>query len=675
MDECPVPIPPQQLVSAHRLRYGALLLLFGLVLFIGTVLPVAAPDKPTAPATPEAASAVHAPAAGEIDSTGYIKGVYITYAALGHPDYVSRIQNLLETTELNAIVMDFKGDQGYLSFPSQVALAHEIGADQGAVVQDPAAFLGWFQQRNVYTIARIVVFKDNLLATAYPEWAVTDAATGGIWHDPEGMGWVDPNSVDAWSYNIALANEAAGLGFDEIQFDYVRFPTDGSVGNALFSTPNTQEHRTAAIAGLLSNAHQVLQPQGVKLGADVFGFTAWVEGDLGIGQQIEKVAPYVDVLSPMIYPSTFATGLPGEAEIYRTAIAYPYEVVHKSMVRFVARARSVNPAVEIRPWLQDFQDYAFDGRIYTPAEIRRQIDGARMGGGRGWMLWDAAVQYTPAALVSAQPAYTPNPAGKMLVLAYRDVSASSDIQSNSPEVRTPDQFRADLTRLLAAGFYPVNLQEMVEGNLSMVPAGKRPIVLAFMDSTPTQFRLLADSTVDPTCAVGILLAFNAEHPADWPLRATFFVKQAAGSPTESLFGAADTAIQKLERLVDWGMEVAAQPMSAEKLSHLTADQVQEALGSAQAQLEGWLPGYRVSSLALPTTSYPRDLSLLHQGAHNGAPYTYTATTIPTGRLTNAPQAANFAPDHIGRVPITAGALDKWIREADRAGAYYVSPGE
>ncbi len=673
--ECTVPTPSPHLASARLSRYGPFMLLLSLMLFIGTVLPVAAPEQMTAPATPEAASAVHALASGEIDRTGYIKGVYITYAALGHPEFVSHIQNLIETTELNAIVMDFKGDQGYLSFPSQVALAHEIGADQGAVVQDPAAFLGWFQQRNVYTIARIVVFKDNLLAAAYPEWAVTDATTGGVWHDPEGMGWVDPNSVDAWSYNIELANEAASLGFDEIQFDYVRFPTDGSVGDASFRAPNTQEYRTAAIAGLLRNAHQALQPQGVKLGADVFGFTAWIEGDLGIGQQIERVAPYVDVLSPMIYPSTFATGLPGEDKLYSTAIAYPYEVVHKSMVRFVARARAINPTIEIRPWLQDFQDYAFDGRIYTPAEIRRQIDGARAGGGRGWMLWDAAVQYTPAALVSAQPAYTPNPAGKMLVLAYRDVSATTEAPSNSPEGRTPDQFRADLTRLLAAGFYPVNLQEMVAGKLSMVPAGKRPIVLAFMDSTPTQFRLLEDGTVDPTCAVGILLAFNAEHPADWPLRATFFVKQAAGNPTESLFGAEGAALQKLQRLVDWGMEVAAQPTSDERLSHLTADQVQEALGSAQAQLESWLPDYRVSSLALPTISYPRELSLLKQGAHNGAPYAYTAVTIPTGRLTDTPQGARFDPYRIGRVPITENTLDKWVREADRPGAYYVSPGE
>lgn len=670
-----MPTPSQHPARGRLSRHGTFLLLLSLVLFIGTVLPVAAPEQMAAPATPEAAVAVQAPASDEIDSTGYIKGAYITYAALGHPDFVSHIQNLIETTELNAIVMDFKGDQGYLSFPSQVALAHEIGADRGAVVQDPAAFLGWFQQRNVYTIARIVVFKDNLLAAAYPEWAVTDAVTGGIWHDPEGMGWVDPNSVEAWSYNIALANEAASLGFDEIQFDYVRFPTDGSVGNARFGAPNTQEHRTAAIAGLLSNAHQALQPQGVKLSADVFGFTAWVEGDLGIGQQIERVAPYVDVLSPMIYPSTFATGLPGEAEIYRTAIAYPYEVVHKSMVRFVARARAVNPAIEIRPWLQDFQDYAFDGRIYTPAEIRRQMDGARVGGGRGWLLWDAAVQYTPAALVSAGPAYTPNPAGKLLVLAYRDISATSGPQPNSPEVRTSEQFRADLARLLAAGFYPVNLQEMVEGTLSMVPAGKRPVVIAFMDSTPTQFRLLTDDTVDPTCAVGILLAFNAEHPADWPLRATFFVKQAAGGPTESLFGAEGEALQKLHSLVDWGMEVAAQPISDENLSHLTADQVQEALGSAQAQLEGWLTGYRVRSLALPTTSYPRDRQLLHAGTHNGAPYTYTAATIPTGRLTDVPQAAHFDPYRIGRVPITDAAFDKWLREADRPGAYYVSSGE
>ena len=114
----------------------------------------------------------------------------------------------------------------------------------------------------------------------------------------------------------------------------------------------------------------------------------------------------------MVYPSTFDTGLPGEAGRYRNAIAYPYDVVRKSTERSVERARAVNPEIQVRPWIQDFQDYAFDYRTYTPGEIRAQMDGAREGGGHGWLLWDAAVRYTREALVSAQPAYPPEPGGQ-----------------------------------------------------------------------------------------------------------------------------------------------------------------------------------------------------------------------------------------------------------------------
>ena len=142
-----------------------------------------------------------------------------------------------------------------------------------------------------------------------------NANTGNIWRDPEKMGWVDPNYKQVWDYNVALAVEAAHMGFDEVQFDYVRFPTDGNVGVAQFALPNSEENRTAAIAGLLQRAHSALKPLGTKLGVDVFGYAAWVPNDLGIGQHIETIAPYIDVLSPMVYPSTFNAGLAGEAEL------------------------------------------------------------------------------------------------------------------------------------------------------------------------------------------------------------------------------------------------------------------------------------------------------------------------------------------------------------------------
>jgi peptidoglycan/xylan/chitin deacetylase (PgdA/CDA1 family) len=612
------------------------------------------------------------PVTTEVDATGYVKGLYISHTALGSDEFNDHVKKLLETTELNAVVMDFKGDFGYLTFPTEVPLAKEIGADQQVMIKDPAEFLRWFKDRKVYTIARIVVFKDDLLTAAHPELAVTDSATGGVWHDAEKLGWADPSYHAVWDYNIALAIEAAKTGFDEVQFDYVRFPTDGNIGRTAFAMENTQENRTAAIAGFLSRAKDALAPYGAKLGADVFGYTAWVADDLGIGQEIESLAPYVDVISPMVYPSTFSFGLPEEDPKYNNAIAYPYEIVNKSTKRAVDRALAVNPQVQVRPWLQDFGDYAFDWRDYTPWEIRLQIVGARDAGARGWMLWDPAVIYTPEALVSASPSYPPNTSGNVLVLAYHRIA-----EPEGAGQRTPAAFRADLERLLAGGYYPVNLQDLVEGKLNMVPAGKRPVILTFDGATPDQFTILPDGSVEPNSGVGILSGFHAAHPIDWPLRATFFVPTAGtgGSPDAAPFGTSALAAQKLQTLVAWGAEVGNQVPDGADLSRLSPEEVQQELLAGKAQLQALLPGYEPVSLCVPNGRAPRDVSLLAHGEKDGETYTYKAIVGSANGTVVSPLSTKFDPYRIPRVQATQQQLDKWLTMADRQGIYYVSAGE
>jgi hypothetical protein len=607
----------------------------------------------------------------KVDQTGYAKGIYISRGAMGNAGFMERMHTLFEETELNAAVLDYKGDRGLLSFPSEVPLAKEIRADAEPTVKDPQAYLQWFKDRNITTIARIVVFKDNILAAAYPSWAVTDAATGRVWKDHEGMGWVDPALHAVWDYNIALAEEASRLGFDEIQFDYVRFPTDGAVGRATFALPNTYENRTAAISGLLAKAHAALQPLGVKLGADVFGYTTWVDDDMGIGQDLEVIAPHLDILSPMVYPSTYASGLPGEAPAYRNAIAYPYEIVNKSTDNAVQRVHALNPALEVRPWIQDFQDYAFDQRIYTPQEIRAQMDGARDAGGRGWLLWDPAVKYTRSALGSAEPRSRPNPAGQVLVVAYGDVAPAGE---GPPGSVTPEQLRADLEKLLAAGYYPANLRDLVIGQLSSVPAGKRPVILTFDGSPAGQFRLLGDGMVDPATAAGVLKSFGAEHPADWPLRGTFFVRQAVGQPGDEAFGKADLAAYKMNRLLSWGMEVGAMPLGAERLEGLDDAEVQRRLGLAQSQLESTLGGYKVVSLALQAGDKVRNPALLQGGTADGVPYAYLLAATASGALSPSPHSPEFSPMNVARVAGGEG-LDRWLQALAPAGAGFVSAGE
>jgi len=325
------------------------------------------------------------------------KGLYITFYGLGYLPLRQHVQKLLVETELNTVVIDVKGDRGWVPYTSTVPLAQEVGAQDRIMIQDMGALMKWFQVHDIYTIARIVVFKDNPLATHHPEWAVRDADTGGLWLDQEGLAWADPFREEVWGYNIALAVEAAKLGFNEVQFDYLRFPSDGKVKRARYSRESTAESRRAAIVGFLARAREALAPYRVKLAVDVFGYVCWRMDDMGIGQVLEDLAQFADVISPMVYPSTYVRGggLPG----YREAVPYPYEIVYYNLRR--ALERIAGSQATIRPWLQDFPDYAYDGRVYTPSEIQAQMRAAHQAGASGWMLWDPRMRYTPQALRSA----------------------------------------------------------------------------------------------------------------------------------------------------------------------------------------------------------------------------------------------------------------------------------
>ena len=201
---------------------------------------------------------------------------------------------------------------------------------------------------------------------------------------------MDPFQKEVWDYNIDIAVEAARHGFDEIQFDYVRFP---DATGLQFSMPNTEENRVKAISGFLAEARKRLTPYNVFLAADIFGYVCWNLNDTSIGQRIEDLAPLVDYLSPMLYPSTFQYGLPG----YRIPVSHPREIVSLSLKRAEERTRL--PSTHFRPWLQAFRDYAFDRRYFTGVEIGEQINAANQFSSDGWMLWNPRNDYTASASV------------------------------------------------------------------------------------------------------------------------------------------------------------------------------------------------------------------------------------------------------------------------------------
>lgn len=306
------------------------------------------------------------------------KALYLSFYGIGNRQLRESALNLIRETELNALVIDVKGDRGKVSFRSSTSLAAEVGAQKIITIKDIHSLLGDLHARGIYVIARIVTFKDDPLASARPDLAIR-TSNGAVWKDHEGLAWVNPSSKTAWDYNIDLAIEAARAGFDEIQFDYVRFPDAPGLA---YPMPNTEKNRVAAISGFLAEARKRLIPYNVFLAADIFGYVVWNANDTHIGQKLENLAAVLDYMSLMLYPSGFQFGIPG----YLNPVHHPREVVYLSLEK--AKQRTGLPAMRFRPWLQAFRDYAFDRTPFGAEQIRGQIEAADKFGSGGWMLWN-----------------------------------------------------------------------------------------------------------------------------------------------------------------------------------------------------------------------------------------------------------------------------------------------
>jgi hypothetical protein len=321
------------------------------------------------------------------------KALYLSFFGIGDRSLRESAIKLIQETELNSLVIDVKGDRGMIPYKSSIPLAAEVGAQRITTVKEMADLMRSLKGKGIYTIARIVVFKDNPLALARPDWAVKTQG-GEIWRDRENLAWVDPFNKEVWDYNINIAMEAAQYGFDEIQFDYLRFP---DASGLRFSMPNTEEDRVKAISGFLMEARRRLIPYNVFLSADIFGYVCWNLNDTNIGQRLEDLAPHVDYICPMLYPSGFQYGIPG----YRNPVANPFEIVYLSLKR--AQERTNLPSQRFRPWLQAFRDYAFDRRYFNDKEILGEVKAADGFGSHGWMLWNPRNSYSSTGLRKEKP--------------------------------------------------------------------------------------------------------------------------------------------------------------------------------------------------------------------------------------------------------------------------------
>ena len=309
-----------------------------------------------------------------------VRGVYATGWIAGSSKWFPRLVDFIQRTQVNSIVIDVKDDEGTLSYKSNVKMVREIGADQ-AKIMDPTAMMRRLNEEGIWPIARIVAFKDPYLAGKRPDLAVR-SKSGGLWRDRKGMTWVDPNNRLIWKYNVAIAKEAVALGFREIQFDYVRFTSDGQISDCLYPF-GTVAKKEDVIRDFLAYAREELKPLGVEVSADIFGLVTSAQDDLGIGQRLEKVAESVDIISPMVYPSHYARGSFGLAN----PDLHPYETVYRGLTD--ARKRLEGKQVQIRPWLQDFSL----GNSYGREQIQAQIRAVHDAGVTEWIFWNPSNRY------------------------------------------------------------------------------------------------------------------------------------------------------------------------------------------------------------------------------------------------------------------------------------------
>lgn len=326
-----------------------------------------------------------------------VKGIYMTGNTVGNTERFNSLINLIKTTELNAVVIDVKDDEGLMTYSSNLPDVGFTGANNRVRIKDINAVMKVLKENNIYAIARIVTFKDRKAGDKYANLAVKNTS-GGIWRDKHGMSWLNPYNRDSWNYIVSIAEEAAVKGFDEIQFDYVRFPTDGNTKIINYGASASGKSKAEAIADFLSYGRDRLRKKGVVVSADVFGLVTTATDDMRIGQHLETIAGSVDVICPMVYPSHYGKGSYGVAE----PDFEPYKIVNRSMS--VAQGRidamkDVEKRAVLRPWLQDFTaTYLPKYKRYGPGEVRAQIDATYDAGAEEWLLWNAGNKFTSGAL-------------------------------------------------------------------------------------------------------------------------------------------------------------------------------------------------------------------------------------------------------------------------------------
>lgn len=343
------------------------------------------------------------------------KAIYMTSCVVGTPSFRDELVQLIEDTELNSVVIDIKDFSGFLSFkPAASTLAEFVSTR--CMAPDMQEFVQALHDKGIYVIGRITVFQDPVLTKKRPELAVKKKSDGSTWHDYKGLSFTDPGAREVWDHHVSIGKEAYAIGFDELNFDYIRFPSDGPMNDIAFAWSGNRAKQDM-LEDFFRYLYRELKPTGAVLSADLFGMTTTNTDDLNIGQVLERAAPYFDYLAPMVYPSHYPPNFNGLPDPNKAPYAVVKYSMDKAILRFLAtttpvalrEARPVSTTTtpflypkpmwdiqKLRPWLQDF-DYGGD---YGIAEVKAQIMAVYDAGLTSWMLWAPSNRYTKGALLA-----------------------------------------------------------------------------------------------------------------------------------------------------------------------------------------------------------------------------------------------------------------------------------
>jgi hypothetical protein len=368
------------------------LLLFCIALFILPLLEKrsysASSESAAANVPTTTTTAPVAPVVMHVSTPEPMKAIYMTACVAATPSWRESLKDFVKRTELNSIVIDVKDYSGSVSF--------EPGAN--CYVKDMQAFVDELHKQNIYAIGRVTVFQDPSYAKLHPELAIQSKSTGGVWKDNKGLAFIDVGAKPYWDYIVSLAKKSYDLGFDEINFDYVRYPSDGNLRDMNTTWTVGSSTKAEMVKNFFSYLHDQLLGYGMKTSADLFGLVTTSNDDLGIGQVLTNALPFFDYIDPMVYPSHFAAGTDG----FQSPAAHPYEIIKYSMGTGRAREEAYDLSLglatstptKLRPWIQDFN---LLGVPYGVPEVQAEMKATYDVGLTSWLSWDASNRYTQAA--------------------------------------------------------------------------------------------------------------------------------------------------------------------------------------------------------------------------------------------------------------------------------------